>query len=424
MIAFWIAAVALIIVGYVFFVPIFLGRTRAENVSRAKLNLLLHQQRQQELAREGASPEDLERLAAESERNLLGDLETLKEQNAKSADTGRTLLVYALVSLPIFAFSIYLALGRPDLAGPTPPPTMAEAQESQPSEHENGMRDDVKTSIEKLAERLKEKPDDLEGWVLLGRSLQSTGQGEKAVQAYEFAQKLAPDNLDIKAMYAEALADANQGSAVGKPAEIIQEILAKDPNHRGGLWMAGVAAVQQKDTAKAVGYWEKLKAQFPADSDEAKQLSKYIAQAQGKPVPQDEPKTAAAATAPKEPAPAAQASKRLRVKVTLADAVKAQAAPEDSLFIFARAAEGPPMPLAVVRKKASDLPIEVTLDDTMSMMPGMSIASFDRLIIGARISKTGRPTPTPGDLQGLSQPVAAKDGDSFAVEVNQVVGAK
>lgn len=417
MIAFWIAAVALVIVGYVFFVPVFLGKARAENVSRAKLNLMLHQQRQQELAREGASPEDLERLAAESERNLLGDLETLKEHAAKSADAGRTLLVYALVSLPIFAFSIYLALGRPDLAGQTPP-TMAEAQ---PSEHEGEMRDDVKTSIEKLAERLKEKPDDLEGWVLLGRSLQSTGQGDKAVQAYEFAQKLAPDNLDIKAMYAEALADANQGSAMGKPAEIIQEILAKDPNHKGGLWMAGVAAVQQKDTAKAVGYWEKLKAQFPADSDEAKQLNKYIAQAQGKPVPPDEPKAAAAS---KGPEPAAQASKRLRVKVTLSDAVKAQAAPDDSLFIFARAAEGPPMPLAVVRKKAGELPIEVTLDDTMSMMPGMSIASFDRLVIGARISKTGRPTPTPGDLQGLTQPVAAKDGDSFAVEVNQVVGAK
>ncbi|MGZ8244285.1 c-type cytochrome biogenesis protein CcmI/CycH, partial [Methylomagnum sp.] len=67
---------------------------------------------------------------------------------------------------------------------------------------------------------------------------------------------------------------------------------------------------------------------------------------------------------------------------------------------------------------------EVTLDDSMSMMPGMSIASFDRLIIGARISKTGRPTPTPGDLQGLTQPVTPKDGDGFAVEVNQVVGAK
>lgn len=416
MIAFWIAAVALVIVGYVFFVPIFLGKTRAENVSRAKLNLLLHQQRQQELAREGASPEDLERLAAESERNLLGDLETVHEHEAKSADAGRTLLVYALVSLPIFAFSIYLALGRPDLAGQTPP-TMASTE----SEGGQDMRDDVRTSIEKLAERLKEKPDDLEGWVLLGRSLQSTGQGDKAVQAYEFAQKLAPDSLDIKAMYAEALADANQGSAAGKPSEIIQEILAKDPNHKGGLWMAGVAAVQRKDTAKAVGYWEKLKAQFPADSDEAKQLNKYIAQAQGKPVPPDAPK---AATANKEPAPAAQASKRLRVKVTLSDAVKAQAAPDDSLFIFARAAEGPPMPLAVMRKKAGELPTEVTLDDTMSMMPGMSIASFDRLVIGARISKTGKPTPTPGDLQGLTQPVAAKDGDSFAVEVNQVVGAK
>ncbi|MGZ8246005.1 c-type cytochrome biogenesis protein CcmI, partial [Methylomagnum sp.] len=392
MIAFWIAAVALIIVGYVFFIPVFLGKNRTETLSRAKLNLLLHQQRQQELAREGAAPEDLERLAAESERNLLGDLETTREHEAKSPDTGRTLVVYALVSLPIFAFSFYLALGRPDLAGQIPTAATPANAES-----EQEMRDDVRTSIEKLAERLKEKPDDLEGWVLLGRSLQSTGQADKAVQAYEFALKQAPDNLDIKAMYAEALVDANQGSVEGKPSEIIQEILAKDPNNKGGLWMAGVAAVQRKDTAKAVEYWEKLKSQFAPDSDESRQISKYIAQAQGKPTEPDAPRATAAEQA-------GQPGKSIRVKVTLSDAVKAQAAPDDSLFIFARAAEGPPMPLAVVRKKASDLPVEVTLDDSMSMMPGMSIASFDRLIIGARISKTGRPTPTPGDLQGLTQP--------------------
>lgn len=380
MIAFWITAAAMLLLGYAFFIPALLGKTRAAKLSRAKLNLALHRQRQEELAREAASPEDLATLAAESERNLLGDLESAAPaESAQPEGYGRTLLIGALVSLPIFAFSVYLALGRPDLVSSTP----QSPQASMP---------DVEAAIGKLAERLKQNPNDLEGWMLLGRSLQTTRQSAKAAAAYEYAAKLAPDNLDVQGLYAEALAEANGGSTEGKPTEIVAAILKKDPNHKGGLWMAGVAAAERKDAAKAAEYWGRLKAQLPPESDEARQIGQYIAEVQGMPA------------APEAPAPAAKSepAKRIRVKVDLADGLKGQAAPEDALFIFARAAEGPPMPLAVAKKQVKDLPVEVELTDTMAMMPGMSLSSFERVVVGARVSKSGKPTPSPGDLQGMT----------------------
>jgi cytochrome c-type biogenesis protein CcmH len=402
MIAFWITAAAMLLLGYAFFIPALLGKTRAAKLSRAKLNLALHRQRQEELAREAASPEDLATLAAESERNLLGDLESAAPaESAQPEGYGRTLLIGALVSLPIFAFSVYLALGRPDLVSSTP----QSPQASMP---------DVEAAIGKLAERLKQNPNDLEGWMLLGRSLQTTRQPAKAAAAYEYAAKLAPDNLDIQGLYAEALAEANGGSTEGKPTEIVAAILKKDPNHKGGLWMAGVAAAERKDAAKAAEYWGRLKAQLPPESDEARQIGQYIAEVQGMPA------------APEAPAPAAKSepAKRIRVKVDLADGLKGQAAPEDALFIFARAAEGPPMPLAVAKKQVKDLPVEVELTDTMVMMPGMSLSSFERVVVGARVSKSGKPTPSPGDLQGMTEPVAPKGGESYAVTVDKVVGEK
>jgi cytochrome c-type biogenesis protein CcmH len=107
--------------------------------------------------------------------------------------------------------------------------------------------------------------------------------------------------------------------------------------------------------------------------------------------------------------------------VTLSPALKARAAPDDSVFVFARASEGPPMPLAVVRRQVRDLPLDVTLDDSMAMMAGRKISSFERIVIGARISKSGKPTPSPGDLQGLSGPLPSATTTVQSIEIREIV---
>lgn len=396
MTGFWLSAVLLLIVGYVFFLPALLGKTGGGRINRARLNLLLHRQRQTELAQEAASPEDLERLTAESERNLLGDLEAAEETKAQSSTRGRSAVLATLAIVPVLALTLYLALGRIDLIGARAPNDMA----------------DVQDSIRQLAERLAKQPNDLEGWVLLARSLQATDQPDKAVTACEFALKLAPEDLDVKALYAQALAETHQGSMAGKPTEIVDEILKKNPDHQTALWMAGIAAAERKDAAKTVEYWERLKKQFAPGSEEAKQIEGYIAQAQGLP----------AQTTPSEPAAATGAGKQIRVTVTLAENLKSRVAPDDALFVFARAAEGPPMPLAVVRKQAKDLPVKVVLDDSMSMMQGMTLSTADRIVIGARISKSGQPKAEAGDLQGLSEAVAPEDNGSYKIVVDRIVG--
>lgn len=397
MTGFWIMAAVLLLAGYAFFMPALLGKRRRTTVDRQRLNWLLHKQRREELARE-AGGDDPERLAAELDKDLLGDLATSEKTTAASPGVGRWPLIAALIAAPLLAIVLYSQLGRFDLADYRVEP------------QGGPMGQDLQAVIEQLAERLKKDPNDLEGWMLLGRSLSATRQFDRALQAYGFALKLAPDNLDIQALYAQSLAETSEGGLLGKPSEIVAAILQKDPKHPSALWLAGLAAAQKGDAGQAAANWEKLKAQFPADSEQAQQLSQYIAEVQGQ-------------SASDEQAPAPQktatAQKSIRVKVSLADELKNKAAAGDTVFIFARAASGPPMPLAIVRKQVKDLPAEVTLDDSMAMAQGMNLSAFDRLVIGARISKTGNAMPSPGDLQGMTEPTAAENGKTYAVRIGQ-----
>lgn len=395
---FYLAAALMLIAGYLFFLPPLAGKSRHTPVDRARLNLTLHQQRQQELALDATSPESLERLTAESERNLLGDLEAAGTPLCQAPRMGRTPLLATLLLLPIVALLTYTTLGRPELVAQPPGKAMA----------------DTRRAIEGLAGRLKANPNDLEGWVLLGRSLQATQQPGRAAAAFEFALKLAPGNPDLMGYLAETLAESNQGSMTGRPAELVREILQRNPKHKAGLWLAGIAAAEAGDAPTARRHWQALKEQLPAGSKEADEIAGFIARLDAEPPP----------TRESSPAPAvAGEGKRLKVKVTLSESLTGQANPEDTVFIFARAAEGPPMPLAVVRKQVRDLPVEVVLDDSMSMMQGMNLSAFKSLVIGARVSPSGRPVPSPGDLEGLTEPVSPEREASYSITISRVIPA-
>jgi cytochrome c-type biogenesis protein CcmH len=395
MIMFWMTAALMLVLAYLFFVPALLGKSRSGEVSRSRLNLALHRQRQQELALEAANPEDLSRLTAESERNLLGDLETGNTPTAQPPRAGLSAVVVALAILPLAAWLAYTQLGRPDLLANPPAKTMADAKEA----------------IDGLAQRLQQNPNDLEGWVLLGRSLQATQRPEDAVKAFEFALKLAPNNLEVKSYYAETLAEANQGDLAGRPLEVVREILSADPKHKAALWLAGLAAAQSNQLGEAMTYWKTLEAEFTPGSQEAKEIAGFIAKLDTDSAATSEPPTSQATTG----------GKRLHVKVTLTDELKQKTSPDETVFIFAKAAEGPPMPLAVVKKRVKDLPLEVVLDDSMSMMQGMNLSAFERLVIGARVSKSGRPVPSPGDFEGLTEPVSPGQEAHYSVSIQRVI---
>lgn len=405
MTSFWVLAAALLLAGYGFFLPALLGRKSAPGVDRAKLNWLINRQKREELAAETGDDKAAERFGDEFDRDLLADLAAAETKLPRQApEAGKTALIVVLTALPLAILALYGGLGRMDLIAH--PATVAAAEPDMAA-------GDLQARIEQLSKRLQQQPNDLDGWLLLGRSLLAVQQMDKAVQAYEFALKLAPGNPDVEALYAQALGEANQGSLVGKPTEIIAGVLQRNPDHMHSLWLAGLAAVEREDKAKALEYWKKLRSLLPADGEQTRQLDGYIAELEGTAPPQ-------AKTADTVPA-ATETGKSIRVKVSLDDKLKGQAGPNDVVFVFARAAEGPPMPLAISRKKVSDLPAEITLNDGMAMAPGMKLSSFPRIVIGARVSKTGNAMPSPGDLQGLTSPVEAQDGGSYSVEIRQVV---
>ncbi len=186
--------------------------------------------------------------------------------------------------------------------------------------------------------------------------------------------------------------------------------------------MAGTEAFDRQDYKGAVGLWEKLAASLPEDAPFRQQLAGSINEARSRagmpaatvaaaPPPVAKPAAPAAGAKPSGDAVAAAAGGRVGGTVTLSAELRAKVAPEDSVIIFARPAEGSRMPLALTRVQAKDLPKKFSLDDSMAMSPDAKLSKFDEVIIGARVSKSGSPMPQKGDLEGLSKPVKVGRGD-------------
>lgn len=412
MMLFWILAALLLLAGYSFFMPFLWGKGRRAKVDPHRFNLAIYQQRRRELEQEyrleKIDPSEFERLCRELDRELLDELPSKPAHPAsKSPTEGRRAIIIALLLLPLAAFALYGEFGRGDLlAGNAQVAALAP------------MPEDVKESIQKLADRLRQQPDDLEGWLLLARSYQAVDQPSQAALAFQRALQLAPENLDIKAQYAQLLAQTNNNRLAGKPTELIEEILAREPQHPFALWLAGLAAAQRGEGGQAAQYWNRLLAQMPEESQAADQLRGFIEQLRADSGQAD---TMAGQESPQDTAaPTGSPGASVQVLVTLSDRLADQISPQDTVFVFARAAEGPRMPLAIVRKQAKDLPLRVVLDDSMAMMPEMKLSAFPRIVLGARVSKTGNATPSPGDLEGSSEPLLAKNDKIYRIEINQV----
>jgi len=281
----------------------------------------------------------------------------------------------------------------------------------------------VSAMVDKLAQRLKDKPDDAQGWSMLARAYAVLGRNAEALPAYEKAVSLRGNDASLLADYADTLAVQSDHQLNGAPLKLIDRALQAEPGNPKALALAGTAAFDRKDFAAAVSYWEKLKQGVPAESsyraqvqagiDEARQLGKLPPSAG---VAAD----AGAANAVASPAPVAASGAGVSGHVTLAAALTAQAGPTDTVFVFARSAEGPRMPLAVLRKQVKDLPFDFRLDDSMAMSPAATISSAGRVVVGVRVSKSGDAMAQNGDLTGQSDPVAP-GASGLRIEIAEVV---
>lgn len=315
-------------------------------------------------------------------------------------------------ALPIAALMIYVALGNFDAFSPL--------GERSSSRGETAGRHDISPEqiakmIKELEARLEKDPGNAQGWGVLARTYYQLNRFPEATRAYEHAAALTPDDATLLADYADALAATQGGTLQGKPLELVARALAIDPNQWKALALAGTAAFDRKDYAQAVAYWERMKASVPPSSPIAQSIDASIAEARelggGKsaassapPAMAKAPSTAAAAAPAKAPAATASGA-TVAGTVTLAPALAATVSPDDVVYIFARAAQGPRMPLAIMKKRVRDLPITFSLDDSMSMSPTATLSSAGEVIVGARVSRSGQAIPQSGDVEGFSPPV-------------------
>jgi cytochrome c-type biogenesis protein CcmH len=282
--------------------------------------------------------------------------------------------------------------------------------------------------VEQLAQRMEANPGDPEGWAILARSYMAMQRLPDALRAFGRAVALRPDDAQLLVDYADVMAVAQGRDLAGEPTRLVERALQADPTNLKALALAGTAAFQRGDHAGAVAYWTRARDQVGPNSEYTAGIDAGIADARaaaaaaGKPLPAGAPAAAgpgpataaapptAAATAAAPAAPpaatAAGAAAPIRGRLRLDPALAAQVQPGDTLFIFARAAEGSRMPLAIQRRSAGELPLEFSLDDSMAMTPEMSVSRFPSVVVSARISRSGQATPQSGDLVGQSAPVA------------------
>lgn len=270
---------------------------------------------------------------------------------------------------------------------------------------------EIESLVEALAQRMEREPDKVEGWVLLGRSYTAMQRYADASRAYSRALALQPDSAQLLADHADVLAVLQDNSAVGEPTRLIERALALEPDNLKALALAGSAAFERSDFAAAATYWRRALELAPPESPFAASMEASLHEAQSAARTAGNAGNAAAPAAPTAPAPVADAKPAaphagLAGRIRLAPELAERVAPTDTVFVFARAAEGPRMPLAIKRYQASALPIEFTLDDSDAMSPEMRLSAFDRVVVGARISKSGDATPRSGDLQTLSDPLS------------------
>ncbi len=428
MTAFYFGAAALLLAACAFvLVPLLRAGRRAAPVSSnsaSNLAVLREQQALLDADLAAARIDAAQHLVARTElerRVLEEDAASVSSGEADATRAGfnaaprshrATLLAVVLgLAVPLLAVGLYARLGN--TAGLTPQaaaqPPVSEA--------------DVVAMVEKLAQRMQAQPDDAKGWLMLGRSYAALQRFPDSAKAYARAVALTPNDAQLLVDYADVLAAVAQ-SAAGEPTKLITRALQIDPGNLKALALAGSAAFERKDYVGAIAYWTQARTAAPAGSEFAQGLDASLAEARAAAGPAGNAPSATANTAPvattaaaaatatsttaaltAPSAAAAAAAEQLAGRVSLAPALAARVAADDTVFIYARAAEGPRMPLAIQRRKVSELPISFTLDDSMAMAPEMKLSKFGSVVVEARVSKSGNALPQAGDLRGQLGPL-------------------
>lgn len=337
--------------------------------------------------------------------------------SAPSSQVSKITIAAIAILLPLGVFGIYRLVGRPDAVGVAPVAPSSGMSAAADATTKPAM--DMDKAIERLRAKLEKNPDDAEGWLLLGRAYESVGRNEDGNKALAEAYKRAPTRPEIEIAYAESIALTSASRRLeGEPLRMIRHALERDPKNQDGLWLLGMSEYQNGRYAEAIAAWEKVRSQLGPDSDVLGSVTEMIGKAKAQLGSEGVADTAAAETA--QTSMQASASPRLRMRVELSPAQRANAAPDDTVFVFAKAVSGPPMPLAIRRLQVSQLPADVELSDEDAMVAEMSLSKFPKVVLGARVSKRGDAMPQPGDLESAPLETDVAGAGALVLTIDRV----
>ncbi len=395
---FWIAASALLLVALAFLLlPILRGRRAQAEEDRTALNVALYEERLAELTAQHAagtlSDAQLEAGRADAARELLEDTEN--SDSPKIAKLGRSVPLIAAVLVPLVGYGLYMHWGASDKV------QMARQFSEQPRT--------VGEMTAHLEQAVKDQPDSAEAWYFLGRTYMNQERPADAAKAFARVVELAGRQPELLGQWAQAQYFAGDRQWSEQLQALTDEALQADPQELTSLGLLGIAAYEEGRYQDAVRFWEQLVAALPENDPSREAIRGGIERAR-----QQVDGGSGNAEAAEAPAAASTQAAALQIQVQLDPKVAETVSPEDSVFVFARAVNGPPVPLAAKRLTVGDLPATVTLSDADAMVPSLKISSVEQVTVMARVSRTG--DATKGEWMGQSEALETR-GDKNAVQL-------
>lgn len=417
MFSLWLGiGVLLVLAILVMCLPLFVS-LRGSELKRQDSNVVIYKSQLSDLeadlesGRIGAA--EYESLSQEIKLNLLVDTQ---DQECSSGDTQSTesnkggwLIVPSVVLIAVVSLGLYVKLGAEN--------ELAITQLLQSSGQANFSEDDALELIERLDVQTQQIPDDIEMWYLLGRLNFDMGRFDQAVVGFTQALQLLPvdskqDQAVAMAQLAQAQFFANDRKLDAATESLLKDVLSINPNDETSLGLLGVSAFDAERFVEAVGYWQRLISMMPFSNPNAAAIQGGIDKALERMSEEDRAQI--------QEKQAAVTPAVIQVTVNIAQEMVSKLPKDADLFVLAKAENGPPMPLAVQRLNVSQWPVTVTLDDSMAMMPALRLSQFEKVIITARISKSGVGNAKPGDLEGSSAVISSQT-KRVSFQINEVV---
>ena len=367
-------------------------RKPVTQASQAKANAKVYRDQILDLDREHdsghISDQEWQQSRDELSLRLLEDTSAVDDPAAKAEKPAIWTAVVLAVALPLGSMGLYMWVGQPEALNPMAAKTPDQVDPK-----------DLAKMAQTLADKLQAKPDNLQGWVMLGRTYRALENFDAALKAYDSALKLSADD-DLKLERIEIIAMQRQGQFEGEPWNVIREVLQRDPQHFGALLTAGSASYAEGKFADALRYWEQARKPLDANNPDLEGLENAIAAVRdrlGMPPAKSSPASSSTS--------AATSGLNVTGQVNLSASLKSKASPNDVVFIYATPANGDRMPLAIFKTTVSQLPLNFTLDDSSAMTPDRKLSAAGEVMVKVRVSKSGNAMPQSGDLSGSLGPV-------------------